>query len=225
MLYPLLATYWSELMTGPLNPVLRKRVLAWLSSAIDDELARRRHGELFEQLYRHLYAADEILQSLWQAGPHEWEDLDQEDEALRWARQYLERKLAAVGAALCSIKDLDMAIYELRSAMDSAVDLDSRTCQKKSHGDTGTSPLFERLVCKLLDETNGQLGFDRNTHGGSLVDVLNQLRPHIRRLIAEPLDMNDVFPSRFPAGLLFRIVREWKSRPHRKKKPMLHVIK
>ncbi len=195
MLYPLLATYWSELMTGPLNPALRKRVLAWLSSAIDDELARRRHGELFEQLYRHLYAADE------------------------------KRKLAAVGAALCSIKDLDMAIYELRSAMDSAVDLDSRTCQKKSHGDTGTSPLFEGLVCKLLDETNGQLGFDRNTHGGSLVDVLNQLRPHIRRLIAEPLDMNDVFPSRFPAGLLFRIVREWKSRPHRKKKPMLHVIK
>jgi hypothetical protein len=175
MLYPLLATYWSELMTGPLNPVLRKRVLAWLSSAIDDELARRRHGELFEQLYRHLYAAYEILQSLWQAGPDEWEDLDQEDEALRSARQYLERKLAAVGAALCSIKDLDLAIYELRSAMDSAVDLDSRTCQKKSHGDTGTSPLFEALVCKLLDETNGQLGFDRNTHGGSLVDVLNRL--------------------------------------------------
>lgn len=94
-------------MTGPLNPVLRKRVLAWLSSAIDDELARRRHGELFEQLYRHLYAAEEILQSLWLAGTDDdWEALDHEEEELRSARQYLERKLAAHGAALCSIKDL-----------------------------------------------------------------------------------------------------------------------
>src|SRR5258705_2858722 len=93
MLYPLLATYWSELMTGPLNPVLRKRVLAWLSSAIDDELARRRHGELFEQLYRHLYAADEILQSLWQAGPRS-EEHTSELQSLRHlvCRLLLEKK-------------------------------------------------------------------------------------------------------------------------------------
>jgi len=70
-----------------------------------------------------------------------------------------------------------------------------------------------------MKQTDNSVSTEIHTEG------LNQLRPHIRRLIAEPLDMNDVFPSRFPAGLLFRIVREWKSRPHRKKKPMLHVIK
>src|SRR5947208_2963624 len=83
------------MMHGPLNPIVKHRVMSWIGSKINDELARRMYGELYESLRQHVYAAENILSRLWLNADDSGKLLpvESQDPELRSANNSLENEL------------------------------------------------------------------------------------------------------------------------------------
>src|SRR5262245_61486249 len=71
-------------------------------------------------------------------------------------------------------------------------------------------PVLRRLIYKLMDETDGELTFDKNYVSGSLVTALNELRQDIPEIIPAEAEL--------PASTIATIVSDWKKqRQHHEK--------
>jgi hypothetical protein len=138
---------------------------------------------------------------------------------------WFEESLWNVGAKIRSAHEWEEALITLKEALYTALPRENppgtfyqvdqfgrrvgpryRQDGKDSRGRHKQRPIFEALIYRLLDLTKGKLTFDKNGPSGSLVDVLEELRPQLP---------HDVIPQALPASTISRRVTAWRRRPKR----------